>query len=100
MSDLEIVASRHPDIPQDALPGIASAAHAPASSAADVRPTKSVDFAVCPAHELDVTQRNEGKTGLIRTADGHVVFRDHTKRLGSVSVPCSGSGTVPPEVSS
>lgn len=33
--------------------------------------------------------------GLVRGADGELVFREHTKRVGSVTVRCSGSGVAP-----
>lgn len=93
MGDLEKVQKRHADIDQDALPGLddVDPGRAPGGDVKRRSP-KSVAFAVCPHHLLDRAARNDGKTGLVRDADGELVFREHTKRIGAGTITCPGSG--------
>lgn len=61
------------------------------------RSPKSVRFAKCPFHTADATSRNGGLTGLVLASRGVLIFRDHTKKVGRVTMPCPGSGKPAPE---
>jgi hypothetical protein len=92
----ELIKARHPDIPQDPLPldmPEQPALDRPAVSESKPRPAKSVRFATCPKCLADK------EIGVVRSADGSEVFRDHNKTIGKgVRVLCPGSGTTAPAV--
>ena len=88
---------RHNNIPQETLP-LEVTETAPAGKAktgAKQRGPRSIRFAKCPLCLADKP------TGVIQSADGSEVFRDHNKVLNSgMRLQCSGSGRVAPEESS
>lgn len=85
--ELAKIRRRHNDIPQEAL-------FDPPALTSDRKPKrdkqpKSIAYATCPEHV------GERKTGLITGPElGTVIFRDHTRKVGKVSMHCAGSGRV------
>lgn len=87
-------------IEQDALPlGLDPAAQGGGEEAVKNRAQKSIDWAHCPHHRHDSVGAKGGMTGLIALDSKTLVFRDHTKKVGKVNVPCPGAGLVytPPQ---
>jgi len=93
--DLARIAKRHDQIDQDALP-IDVTDTRPGGGEQVVKSPKSIAFARCPHHVADGTGRNGGLTGLIALNRDQLVFRDHNKRIGSVTILCPGSGQPAP----
>lgn len=58
------------------------------------RAQKSVDWAHCPHHRHDGVGAKGGMTGLVALDNKTLVFRDHSKKVGKVAVPCPGSGQI------
>lgn len=58
------------------------------------RTQSSIDYAFCPKHTSDGTGRHGGMTGLIAVDRHTVAFREHTKRVGNVTMRCPGSGEI------
>jgi len=94
--DLARIAKRHPAIDQDALPIDVPTSTRGGGEPVSQKSPKSIRFAKCPHHVSDGTGRNGGLTGLIALNRDQLVFREHTKRIGSVSVQCPGSGQPAP----
>ena len=93
---IRAVAARHPDIPQDALPGLETVERDTSGSKEPSKhrsPVPSVRRARCPKHK---GKGDDDLTGVVLSADGSEVFRDHTKRVGNHTIRCSGSGMVAP----
>jgi hypothetical protein len=95
MSDLSKIQKRHADIPQDSLLGLEEVDAGTALAPVKRKTAKTAGYAVCPSHRFERTARNDGKTSLVRDADGELVFREHTKRVGSMTLRCPGSGVAP-----
>lgn len=95
MNDLNRIRKRHPEIPQEPLPGFDTPTPTTGGGKAVKRnrSPKSVEFARCP-HHVPGHGAQGGLTGLIR-AGNHLIFRDHYKRIGNTTVLCPGSGTTP-----
>ena len=90
------IRARHPDIPQDTIPGLETLADESRSKNSDPDRKKyvpSIRSAKCPKHQ---GKGPDDLTGVIVTADGVERFRDHTMRVGKQSVRCPGSGMVAP----
>jgi len=51
----------------------------------------SIKWALCPRHNPDPLRR---LTGLIAIDNKTLAFRDHTKKVGKVTIPCPGSGEI------
>lgn len=85
-SDIAKVRSRHADVPQDALPfDVPNLTKKPRQGRGQTE--TSVEFGTCPSHVP-----SPGKmTGLVYSGNV-LVFREHTKRVGKVTVRCPGSG--------
>lgn len=85
---------RHDNIPQEPLPlDVAEATdNSQRKGESRQKSPRSVRFVQC------ADCRADRPTGVIRTASGSEVFRDHNKVLhGGARIPCSGSGKVAPE---
>lgn len=84
---------RHSNIPQDPLFEVVETVSTQRNETRQKSP-RSVRFAQC------ADCRADRPTGVVRTASGDEVFRDHNKVLhGGARIPCSGSGKVAPEES-
>lgn len=91
--DLEAVRKRHADIPQDPLPieglDLAELAAEPVEVRKEPR---SERWAKCPHHEPDKRAKRQ-LTGLYQVGPDEWVFREHTKRIGKLTLTCPGSGS-------
>lgn len=96
-ADMRKVAARHSDIPQDSLPGLENVRDESRSKQRDPSKQKTVPSirrAKCPQHK---GKGDDDLTGVVINALGTEVFREHTKRVGSHSLRCPGSGTLAPD---
>jgi len=88
--DRDKIAKRHPSIKQDSLFPITPdlrKKHAPSKQT-----VRSIRTARCP--QCCGPQGSNKKIGVIRTAIGLEVFRQHDKfTIGGLRIPCSGSGS-------
>lgn len=93
-ADMARIRARHSDIPQDPLPDVAwpEPTGGAKGERRAYRGTPSTRFARCPKHVAP----GDGLTGVIPGPGGIEVFRAHTKRVGSRTIPCSGSGSAAP----
>lgn len=94
MTDITRVAKRHTDIPQDALPFKVDPTSGGGEDVVKNRAQKSIDWAHCPHHRHDGVGAKGGMTGLVALDNKTLAYRDHTKKVGKVTVPCPGSGLV------
>lgn len=86
-AELKRIAKRHGDIPQDGL------FDSPTPLTKTTRKAKtlpSLAFAPCPQCHAPGNRL----IGLIAHTEDAVIFRDHRRRVGKISMPCSGSGLV------
>src|SRR5690349_17658830 len=86
-AELNRIAKRHKDIPQDGLFDLPATG---GGTKPKVKRPRSLAFAPCP----ECHAPGNRLTGLIAKAQDVLMFRDHTRRVGRVSLPCSGSGVV------
>lgn len=95
VGELSRVRDRSKGIDQDALPlDVDPSDLGGGEDVVTSRAQKSIDWAHCPHHRHDGAGAKGGMTGLIALDNKTLAFRDHSKKVGKVTVPCPGSGLI------